>query len=643
MSAFFIDYLYYPIQIIMLSTKIIRNTTKLILALLFILPTLPNLNLGTIPGAFNYLQQLIPPFLLLCCCVIFIVYFSKHELLVNSALIWPVIFVILFLLQYAYHGSPYFATYLTDISIFIVLFFGIIALTNILTNQEIINISAVAIILSGYIQVILSVCQLSGFTINSIITIYDNATPYYLLIKWLQMPGYQRITGGIGQPNELADFLTWAILATIFIFQNKNTLIQKLFCWFTIFIFAIFIALTQSRTAYFYPLVIITYALILNHFCKKKPAFLVRQLIFSSIIMIIMMILVKLGITQFLTSTSSNALQQVQLDKSLAIDRVVSTTQRFVMWAKGLEMFLAHPFLGIGWDKYPLYFITTPLPNYVHYVHGEMATINNCHNLFIQFLATTGITGTGILLAWITYTISSLWKQPLEQQFFPMGMLLVVLTHSQFEFPLFKVYILTMVAIIVVSQNNNYLTFPTSAIKIKLFLILICIIGFWQIYQGGRNYLLLAKVIPPQNYQQNRPTNNILHRYAMVATNPWWDDYADLDLATDLMYDVKTAQNRANFTALHSVLKRICSYFPHPALVLKLSILDEITGNHKEAYYWIRQMNTNYIGFESTFATYITQLTPDVPQIRQHLLNEINNNSSLGIESIVPVQQLRHK
>ena len=96
-----------------------------------------------------------------------------------------------------------------------------------------------------------------------------------------------------------------------------------------------------------------------------------------------------------------------------------SVTVRGYYWRAGIEMFMAHPWLGVGSDYYGGYFkqfreVGYPL-NY-----GYEITSTNAHNVFIQIFSTTGIfAGTAYLLL-VLYIfwrgIQGLRRRPLNKR-----------------------------------------------------------------------------------------------------------------------------------------------------------------------------------------------------------------------------------
>lgn len=67
-----------------------------------------------------------------------------------------------------------------------------------------------------------------------------------------------------------------------------------------------------------------------------------------------------------------------------------SVSVRGYYWRAGIEMFLDHPIIGIGMDRYGAYFKAYREAKY-SITYGYSITSSNAHNTFIQFFATGGL------------------------------------------------------------------------------------------------------------------------------------------------------------------------------------------------------------------------------------------------------------
>jgi len=67
-----------------------------------------------------------------------------------------------------------------------------------------------------------------------------------------------------------------------------------------------------------------------------------------------------------------------------------SINDRGYDWRAAVGMFKAHPFFGVGVDRYAAYFLQYRAPKYP-LIYGYTQTVTNSHNVFLEMLATAGI------------------------------------------------------------------------------------------------------------------------------------------------------------------------------------------------------------------------------------------------------------
>ena len=67
-----------------------------------------------------------------------------------------------------------------------------------------------------------------------------------------------------------------------------------------------------------------------------------------------------------------------------------SINDRGYDWRAAIGMFKAHPFFGVGVDRYAAYFLQYRAPKYP-LIYGYTQTVTNAHNVFLQIFATAGI------------------------------------------------------------------------------------------------------------------------------------------------------------------------------------------------------------------------------------------------------------
>ena len=545
---------------------------------------------------------------------------KTNQIKINRTTIYLVVFALAIAIQYALIKPTYTASYLITICLLLVTALLCILITNTdLKPQAILTAAAIGILINSYIQVIFCILQLINFPAVSTLTIYGSNQPYLMSIKWFFFAG--QITGSIAQPNNLADLLCWGIIANAYLSRN-NLVCYRVFFYLSVSIFSIFIAISQSRTAYLYPLILLLYSSYL--FYKYSKSILIKNLFLSSLIMCLCILLYKPCISFI------HHIINLPIELNITTFRTnqqATTKIRYILWLKGILIFLHHPIIGGGWDSFAQYYAVTPLPKLIQQVNGDLSTSGNAHNLIVQLLATTGLIGTGMTFWFISKIIIQLKDVALETKFLPLGIFLIVLTHSMFEFPLFNSYIFITVMLLLSSVDDNIINYNISNKSIKSILLVVFCFTSWQTYSGINNYLLLTQLKKPQHYQVDNLLNNELNRYFQVSTNPFWDDYADISLSNNLMFNTRTDINVKYFDLLQNTLTKVNTYFPNPPFTLKLAVLDIIAGNHSNATKQIQLLKQNYIGYEKLFSDYVIGLTPEAPEARKQVLLLLNNKA----------------
>ena len=88
----------------------------------------------------------------------------------------------------------------------------------------------------------------------------------------------------------------------------------------------------------------------------------------------------------------------------MTVEQILSgqdiTSGRLELYALAWDAFLEHPILGIGWDRF-----YTLVTEEFQALHGY-TPVEDVHNIFLQFLAETGIVGTSLLVAPLVYLYS---------------------------------------------------------------------------------------------------------------------------------------------------------------------------------------------------------------------------------------------
>ncbi len=595
-----------------------------LISALFILPFIINSNLNTIPLHSSFIRDIMSIITLTLIITLGICknIFSQ-SIKIPNILLYLIPIVLFCGIQFTLIKPNYTAPYLDVMSSFTLITVAILILYNSnIPLQLIQTIIAFSIIITCYLQITFSILQLINYQLEYKLLFYGFTEPYYALVNIFKISDDGRITGGIGQPNLLADILSWGIIANIYLFNQRNKHKPYLF-WSNLIITSIFITLTHSNTAYLYSVVLFIYSICLLKFKSNQSNihYSYKLLCSSLILMLVILtynVIIKYNLLGYLdTNHLTNAYKQIATTKP----HDINSHDRLIMWGRAWMMFIQHPLIGVGWNQYLQYFLITPTPSFLYSTVGEMAAYENCHNLILQLLATTGIFGTLIFMALILYIIQHLAKQEIKNQILPLGIALIVLTHSMFEYPLFNVAILIPILIITTTYDRKYfiLNPKYKTIFLSITGILITLV-WWQIFVGINSFLLLSQIKKPTKYEINNQPYNVLNVYFATANNPYWDAAADSVLTQNLLYSVRTPQNMQYFDLTYAVISRSSIYYPNPSFLLRLAVLDTVLGKKEKAQAEVNLVLNNYGKFESDFKIFFNAASSHDNNLNKKLL-----------------------
>jgi len=236
-----------------------------------------------------------------------------------------------------------------------------------------------------------------------------------------------RAFGSFPDPHLFSLFLNLTLPFAIFFWKKTK---NKFFLWIAIFL-SLGIFLSFSRAAYLSFLAMFIFLFFspskIIAFGKKKPLW---SLIF---------VFLFLGIAFFPNPFSQRFYSSFDLKEG-------SNQGRLEMWQTAWKVFQAKPLEGTGLGAFS-YFVD-PLANYRTPIYA--------HNLFLDFLAETGLVGFllffGFLFSPIFHYIFKKEPQLLEK--YLAAAFIALLVHSFFETPVFSVNLFPLIIILLSLENN---------------------------------------------------------------------------------------------------------------------------------------------------------------------------------------------
>jgi putative inorganic carbon (hco3(-)) transporter len=201
-----------------------------------------------------------------------------------------------------------------------------------------------------------------------------------------------RVAGVVGQPNYLgAFFVYYMFLYAGHWIENR----RRPRAWLLLLPFALCfrgIMVTFSRGAY------LAFALGVLGLAFFKKRILAVVAVAALALVALNPWMLPAGIRYRLDMTTGHRSEPLDEYNSVSVDDLdASSAGRLVIWQGGLEMVKAHPFLGVGFGRFPE-LITS-------YVTVDLKTVRDAHNTYMITVAELGLPGLALLLT----TLASLF------------------------------------------------------------------------------------------------------------------------------------------------------------------------------------------------------------------------------------------
>ena len=239
-----------------------------------------------------------------------------------------------------------------------------------------------------------------------------------------------RAAGNLRQPNHLCSLLLWAIVAGLWLGEARVLRRGIAIALAALMLFTV--VLSGSRSGALGALVLALWGLLDARLAKPtRAALLLAPLVYG---------LFWYGATAWAPHGEHGFGGAGRFSGSGDI-----SSSRFGIWANTIDLIKAHPWTGVGVGEFNFAWTLTEFPG------RPVAFFDHTHNLPLQFAVELGLPLAGVLLAFLGW---ALWRgarncleplgayQAASPQRAAFVMVLLVLTHSMLEYPLWYAYFL---------------------------------------------------------------------------------------------------------------------------------------------------------------------------------------------------------
>jgi O-antigen ligase len=201
-----------------------------------------------------------------------------------------------------------------------------------------------------------------------------------------------RLSGGIGDPNELAAILLPALVVGAFSLTVLRGLLARLLLAGSVLLFLVALLLTQSRGAIVGVGVVFAAALIFAGPVRGRA-------------IAVMLVIAGLGVLYYVLIAPPEALSRITQFSA------GGGTGRTDLWAVAVRMFTDHPLIGVGSGNFPVVEPVYALANLdITRIDFVVDRPHIAHNTYLQSLSETGVIGgIGLLLVFVT-ALAIAWR-----------------------------------------------------------------------------------------------------------------------------------------------------------------------------------------------------------------------------------------
>ncbi|UTH75438.1 PglL family O-oligosaccharyltransferase [Chromobacterium sp. IIBBL 290-4] len=450
-----------------------------------------------------------------------------------------------------------------------------------------------AIIVGGLVQSLIGVAQLTGMA-PALGLFYDGSHPT------------SNIFGHIGQRNQYAHYLMWAMVSGVYLFAvrrlGKGWLIV-LALWM-----ALMLAWAGSRTILLY-LVALSALAGLWHWRSRDDASRRMMLAMWASCGMILAAQFALPLVNHLVSILTHS----DVENASGVARLAANgddmgARRFVEMHKAWMTFKAHPLWGVGWSQYAAESVRLQqLPQFASAGYNS-GLFTNAHNLVMQLLAEMGAVITALVLlgfAWVVWPFFSRKAEP--EGVLALGCLAVTLTHSMLEYPLWYYYFLAMLAVFMAMA-------PRGEARVGLLprlplLAALAWVGWLSISATPMFWELVNLYVPTGNAAKDKVRSERL--IEIVKTKPMFAYHALYTL------DDYLPITKDNLKQKLELEDQLTAFRPYPDVMLKRAQLEILAGEQAKAEQTLRTTLASFPTYAGQFIETLGEQDPAWEPLRK--------------------------
>jgi len=474
------------------------------------------------------------------------------------AALMPLGFAALILLQLLLGRLPYAQVGLLG-ALYLLWAAGLVILGGLLRRE--LGLERVATALSGFV--------LAGALASALIGWAQYAGSD--LLSGLTMPrSADRVWANLGQPNQLADYLTLGLIGAGYLYAQGRLRLVWTAAAASVLVFVL--SLAASRATWLYLIGLL--ALSAVFWWQDRSRANQRLLAYCA------GVLALLALLAWLIEPTGSGILVRHAPWERVTSTLVATDLRSRIWKAALLMFLSSPLLGIGFKSYGWhqFLLNKQVPEVALSTFTDHA-----HNLVLQVLAEFGLAGLAILVGLAALWVAGLVRQPrTPSHWWIWAITLVLAVHSMLEYPLWYTFFLGVAAVVLGLGEGRTLRLRLGQSRrtSRLLLVGLLSLGWLATIELYRDYAVVEGFVtfryryfhaPPGVVRQATQALADVHRGSLLAP------YVEMALARAISID------RERLTEKLTVNSRTMRLFPIEDVVFRQAMLLALSGEQAAA------------------------------------------------------------
>lgn len=396
------------------------------------------------------------------------------------------------------------------------------------------------------------------------------ATLQYTGIKslWLFPRISAQTFGNLGQPNHFANYMALATGSLIYLFFSKR--LQRVAFTGVTLLFLAMLALSASRSSWFYLLAFAVLAALKQYGTPSREN---RQLLLVCLALLPAFALTQTALHWLLGLWGSGT---PIMATERFFQQVSGASVRLRLWQDALQMFITHPWLGVGYGQYPW---NSFLLAGTHAAGEFTQPAEHAHNLPLHLLAELGLFAglllTGAVWLWIKGAAKEVFTL---EQWWMWALLAVPGIHSLLEYPLWYSYFLGIAAVLsgageACILRPDFSRLGRPALAAMLALGLYSAIGLQQSYASLEDWINLATIHRIKDSELAIANQELLRLHGESMLTPY----------VELMYAISLTPNKDRLKDQLFISEQALRFAPVPQVVYNYAELQELNGDHEAA------------------------------------------------------------